>query len=141
MKALIVLGNRLNEDGSLSVKGEKRCEITFRAVRLFQPELIILTGGTTNLSAGISEAYAMKRRLTELGLEEDNLVLEEKATDTTENARYSLEIVRKNNIGEVIVISSIEHFGRTEPKNAIAVFRDVIREYPDIHLCMYTEEY
>ncbi len=141
MAALIVLGNRLNDDGSLSDKGEKRCEIAFKAAKFFQPQAIILTGGATNPSAKNSEAYAMYLRLTELGLDPEIFFLEEKATDTTENARYALEIVKEIGISEAVVISSIEHFGRTEPKNAIAVFRDVIKEFPSIHLCMYTEEY
>jgi uncharacterized SAM-binding protein YcdF (DUF218 family) len=80
-------------------------------------------------------------RLSELGLDPDILFLKEKATDTTENARNEFEIAKDKRISKVVVISSIKHFGRNEPKNAIAVFREVIKDFPSIHLCIFTEEY
>lgn len=140
MKALIVLGNKLNDDESLTQKALKRCEITKKALKLFQPDKIILTGGIANEKTNVSEAKAMYNHLIS-DIDPSIFILEEKASTTTENAIYSLEICRKLNINEVIVISSIEHFGRTEPKNAILCFRDVIKDYPEITLSMYTEEY
>lgn len=140
MKALIVLGNKLNDDETLSVKALKRCEITKRAFNIFHPDKIILTGGIANEKTHISEARAMFNHLVK-DIDQNIFILEEKASTTTENATYSLDICKKLNINEVIVISSIEHFGRTEPKNAILCFRDVINGYPEMTLSMYTEEY
>ncbi len=141
MRSFIVLGNRLNDDASLSVKGLKRCEIALKADQIFHPEKIILSGGTANPKAGISEAKAMYDHLVSKGLDPNRLLIEDRSTDTTENARFALSIARDQGADEVVVISSIEHFGRTYPKNAIACFRDVITSFPEIHLTMYTEEY
>ena len=141
MAIAIVLGNRLNDDGSLSEKGLKRCEILMNAIEVFHFNKIILTGGIANPKAGISEAQAMKTHLLGLGLDEDLFILEEKAESTHENALFSLKIAKELGEKEAVVISSIEHFGRSIPKNAIVCFREVIKDFPNIKLKMYTEEY
>lgn len=140
MKVAIVLGNRLNDDGSLSAKGIKRCEIAKKALKIFEFEKIILTGGIANDKANISEAKAMYEYLKK-DINEDMMILEEEAMSTDDNALNSLKIARELKADEVVVISSIEHFGRSEPKNAIMCFRDAIKQYPEIQLSMYTEEY
>ena len=139
MKALVVLGNRLNDDGSLSKKALKRCDITKNAFKTFQPDKIILTGGIANKKTSISEARALYNNLSRY-IDPKLFILEEQATTTTENAIFSLDICQKMGINEVVVISSIEHFGRIMPKNAIKCFRNIIKNYPDIKLSMYTEE-
>lgn len=141
MKALIILGNRLNDDASLSEKGLKRCEFTVRAYDIFHPDRVILSGGVANEKAGISEAEAMFRELVSRGMREDLFLLERDSRNTDENAMNSFAICQKEGIGEVVVISTIEHFGRSIPKNAVRCFRDAAKRFPDIHLTMYTEEY
>lgn len=141
MKVFIILGNRLNDDGSLSEKGLKRCEIMVKAYEIFHPEKVILSGGIANPKAGISEGRAMYDHLVNNGFDPDKLVIEERSTDTTENAKFALSIANDLGADEVVVISTIEHFGRAFPKNAIACFRDVIKGFPEIHLSMYTEDY
>ncbi|MBR3001868.1 MAG: YdcF family protein [Oscillospiraceae bacterium] len=141
MRFFIVLGNQLNDDGSLSVKGLKRCEITRNAYRIFQPEKIILSGGAANPKAGISEAEALFRHLTGMGMPSDVFLLEDRSSSTSENAEFSLQIAQERGADEVVVISSIEHFGRTEPKNAVLCFTEAAKRYPTIHLTMYTEDY
>ena len=141
MAVAIVLGNQLNDDGSLSVKGLKRCEILQNAMKVFHFHKVILTGGIANPKTNISEARAMRDHLVSLGMEEDLFLLEEKAQSTTENALYSLKMAEDLGENEVVVISSIEHFGRSVPKNAIVCFREVIQQFPGLKLKMYTEEY
>ena len=142
MRFFIVLGNQLNDDASLSVKGLKRCEITKKAFGIFQPDKIILSGGVANPKAGTSEAEALFRYLTDdMGMNPDLFLLENKSTTTEENALFSLKIAQDSGADEVVVISSIEHFGRTFPKNAVLNFTDVAKEFPSIHLTMYTEDY
>jgi len=142
MKALIVLGNRLNDDESLSEKALKRCEIAFNANKIFKPDKIIITGGIANENTHISEARAMYNHLVnDYQMNKDLFLLEEKSTSSTENAMFSFDICTEMQIEEVVVISSIEHFGRITPKNAISCFRDVVVDYPNIKLSMYTEEY
>lgn len=53
---------------------------------------IILSGGQGN-GEDISEAEAMRRYLTEHGIDEKRLILESESTSTTENFRYSNKLV------------------------------------------------
>ena len=142
MKYFVVLGNKLNDDGSLSAKGLKRSEIAKKANDIFHPDKIILSGGIANKNAGISEAQALYHHLTSvLKMDSDLFILEDRSTSTKENALFSLEIAKNAGADEVVVISSIEHFGRTFPKNAILNFQEVVKQFPSIHLTMYTEDY
>ena len=142
MRYLIILGNKLNDDGSLSAKGLKRCEITKKAFEIFRPDRIILSGGIANAKAGISEAEALFRHLTgDLGMDRSIFILEDRSTTTEENAVFSLKIAEDDGADEVVVISSIEHFGRRFPKNAVMHFQEIAKRYPSVHLTMYTEDY
>ena len=141
MAVAIVLGNRLNDDNSLSEKGLKRCEILQNAMEVFHFSKVILTGGIANPKTSVSEAKAMKDHLVDLGMKEDLFLLEEEAKSTTENALFSLKIVKELGEKDVVVISSIEHFARSLPKNAIVCFREAIRNFPDMKLKLYTEDY
>lgn len=141
MRYFIILGNRLNDDGSLSEKGLKRCEITRRAFDIFRPDRIILSGGAANPKAGISEAEAFYRHLTDdLGMDRSLFILEDGSSSTEENAAFSLKIASKDGVNEVVVISSIEHFGRKFPKNAVLIFQAAAKRYPFVRLTMYTED-
>ncbi|MBR0451413.1 MAG: YdcF family protein [Oscillospiraceae bacterium] len=142
MQYFIVLGNQLNDDSSLSAKGLKRCDITKKAFSIFHPDKIILSGGIANPKAGISEAEALFRHLTaDLYMDPDLFILENRSTTTEENALFSLKIAQDDRADEVVVISSIEHFGRLFPKNAVLNFTEVAKKFPSIHLTMYTEDY
>ncbi|MBQ8995639.1 MAG: YdcF family protein [Oscillospiraceae bacterium] len=141
MTYFIVLGNQLNDDASLSRKGLKRCEITKKAFEIFHPDKIILSGGVANPTAGISEAEALFRHLTGEGMEPDLFLIEDRSTSTTENAEFSLKLAEEYGADEVVVISTIEHFGRVFPKNAVQCFREVAERFPSIHLTIYTEDY
>lgn len=59
---------------------------------------IIPTGGDPK-KRGITEAQAMGRILQELGVEEEKLILENEAVDTTTNAHNVLKLV----VSEVLV--------------------------------------
>lgn len=142
MKAIIVLGNKLNDDETLSNKALKRCDMVLNANSFYKPDRIIISGGIANEKTSISEAKAMYNHLVnDLKMDSNLFILEEKSTTTTENAIFSFEICQKENIDEVMVISSIEHFDRVIPKNAISCFREVVKNYPNIKLIMYTENY
>lgn len=79
------------------------------------PDVIaIVTGGKAD-EKNISEAQCMYNGLTELGIEPDRIILEDKATSTMENFQFSLELLEKElgrvprNIG---VLSSEFHLLR-----------------------------
>ena len=51
------------------------------------------------------------------------------------------EIAADHGADEAVVISTIEHFGRALPKNAVKAFRDAAPSFPSVHLTMCTEDY
>ena len=70
----------------------------------------ILSGG---MGAGerITEAEAMRRLLTDWGIDETRLILEDKASDTRENALYSRELMDSPE-ASVVAVSNAFHLRR-----------------------------
>lgn len=56
---------------------------------------MILCGGKTKRHA-ISEAAAMKNYMTELGVDPQKIILEDKSLDTTQNINYAISIIKQN---------------------------------------------
>ena len=90
-----------------------------RAVEYAEPNpktLFIVTGGQGQ-GESITEALAMKRYLiSTLGVREDRILMEDRATSTQENFRYSLPILREH-LGEnarVVFVTSAFHMFRAE---------------------------
>ena len=61
MEVAIVLGNRMNDDGSLSEIMKTRLALTLRLIAEHSPDKIILSGGPANPKANVTEAEAMER--------------------------------------------------------------------------------
>ena len=75
------------------------------------PEAVaVLSGGQGN-GENISEAECMFRSLTEKGIDPSRLFIEDKSTNTQENFKYSLEILKKNEITDnnITVITNDFH--------------------------------
>lgn len=70
---------------------------------------IIPSGGTT--SRVYSEAYCMKKMLIKGGIPKSKIILENKATTTTENAKFVHKIV--GNV-PIIVVTSPNHIKRAK---------------------------
>ncbi len=54
--------------------------------------LIVVTGGQ-GLQESVTEAYAMEKYLVENGVDKDKIIKEEKATSTSENMKFSKELL------------------------------------------------
>lgn len=63
----------------------------------------VLTGGKGD-DEPMSEAQSMYETLTDMGTDSDRIYREDKATNTTENFKYSLEIIEENKLNEDIAI-------------------------------------
>ena len=79
------------------------------------PEVIAIVSGGQGDDEPMTEARAMYEKLVELGIDEDRIWLEEKATSTWENLNFSLDLIeektgiRPDNIG---IVSSEYHLFR-----------------------------
>lgn len=96
-------------------------ERTVTAVRI-QKRLnvpIIVTGGVV-FKGKAAEAPIVKRFLVDLGVPSERVIIEDKARDTIENAKYSKEICEKNGYKNPILVTSAYHM-----KRAVLSFKKV----------------
>ena len=107
----IVLGNRLNDDGSLSEIGKERLVLAKEIDELFNPDYFILSGGVANAKAKISEAEAMYNYLAQSGFNKEKLIIEKDSMTTVQNARYSVPLAKDLGAEVIMVCTSPYHFG------------------------------
>lgn len=106
----IILGNRVNNDGTITEVQKERLEMAKEIDKLFNPEYFILSGGSPNQKAGISEAEGMYNYLVESGFNKDKLIKEDKSLSTVQNALYSIPIAKEKGAEIIIVCTSGYHF-------------------------------
>lgn len=109
MKVAIILGNRLNDDGTISNIQIERLKMVFELEQDYCPDYYILSGGVANTLANKSEAKAMYDYLEEQGFNLDKLILEDKSISTKENALYCKPIIEKLNPDTLIICTSAYH--------------------------------
>ena len=107
--AVVVLGNRLNDDGTITSVQEERLHLALELEEQYKPNYFILSGGVANPIPKISEAEAMYDYLLKKGIEKERLILEDKSHSTVENAKYSVPIIKELNIELVIICTSLSH--------------------------------
>lgn len=115
---IILLGGGAYE-GTTDLTGigapsEEMLTRTVTAVRL-QHRLnipIIVSGGST-FKGRKAEAPIVKRFITDLGVPEHMVILEDKSRDTIENAKYSMELCKKFNCKEPLLVTSAFHMKRS----------------------------
>lgn len=91
LKCIIVLGAKVNgtkPSGALSQRIWTATEYLER-----NPECVCIASGSKGEDERISEAACIKENLLRLGIAEERILLEERATDTRENLLYSLPLV------------------------------------------------
>lgn len=84
-------------------------------VRLYRvaPKKIVVSGGIV-ISGEISESQVYKNFLMDLGVKEEDIIIEERSKTTAENAKYTKEIADKNSFKKVIVVTSATHMNRAK---------------------------
>ncbi len=107
---IVVLGNWMNNDGTISSTMRKRLELALRAVDEIGAVKIVVTGGMANAAAGISEAQAMYNYLTSNGIDKDMIIKEDQSMSTYQNANYTMKKVEDLDFDNMIIVSTIEHF-------------------------------
>ena len=92
----IVLGCVVNGDKpGIFLKG--RINAAYKYLNENPNAIAVLSGGQGN-GENISEAKCMFNSLTQMGIDENRLLIEDKSTSTRENFEYSKEIIEKSGI-------------------------------------------
>jgi len=74
--------------------------------------MVLASGGYPKKSV-ISEAEVMQKELMELGIPEENIILESKSNNTYENAKFSSAILHAQRRGACILVTSGVHMKRS----------------------------
>ena len=110
--AVVILGYGLNADGTMRTILRRRV-LTGLAVAQFYPQSpIIVTGG--NPQNGRTEAEQMRRMLLLLGFPDNRIIVEDKATSTVQNARFSVPLAQQAGTSGIILVTSTTHQGRAD---------------------------
>ena len=134
---VIVLGNRVNDDGTITEIQKERLEMAKEIEQLFNPDYFILSGGSPNKKAGISEAEGMYNYLVASGFNKDKLILEDNSLSTVQNAKFSVPMAKELGAELIIVCSSGYHFA--DPQySAMKSFVEEAKNY-GLTLMVYTK--
>lgn len=109
---IVVLGARLNNNGSLPGVLIPRLDAALQLARGFPTAGIITTGGVTNRRAGRSEAAAMKDWLVRHGIARQRIATENRSRSTVENARNVAPMLRAGGATGVVVVTTSDHLRR-----------------------------
>lgn len=128
---IIVLGSPSNSDCTPHIIMQTRVN---KAVSLFNKnkvKALIFSGASVQNSC--SEAQVMATYAVSLGIPKDAIILEEQARNTSENAYYSVRLMKKQQFKKALIVTSKPHIKRAcmvFSKYAIS-FKMLGANYPD----------
>ncbi|GHD53949.1 Uncharacterized SAM-binding protein YcdF, DUF218 family [Marinobacter persicus] len=75
--------------------------------------LLILTGGYDPRFSASSSAESMRRFMSDLGVPDSAMVLEDQARNTTQNAEFTAGILARRGINRILLVTSALHMPRS----------------------------
>ena len=102
--AIVILGYALNPDGTMQAILRRRVLAGLVGTQSFPESPIIVTGG--NPQNGRTEAGQMRNMLTLLGFPEKRIIVEDKATNTVQNAQFSVRLAKRAATTGIILVTS-----------------------------------
>ena len=136
MIVAVVLGNRLNDDGSITDKMRCRLDLASEIHKTLLPCKMVLSGGVANPLAGKSEAQAMFDILVREGVPQNVLIREEKSLTTKQNAFYSVPIVAQCGADVLLLCPHAERIPRHSSGNVLYVGRGAKIERKNL-ICVF----
>lgn len=143
---LLILGAGLRGE-TMSLTLTQRMNKALEYLREYPDTKIIVSGGK-GTGESIAEAEAMKRFLVKNGVEEKNIIKEEKSTNTAENFQYSRDIIRRIDTREatkITVVTTNFHMFRSKQLAAKVGLKDIYTVPSDLHFILipnyYVREY
>ena len=115
-QAIVILGYQL-ADGEMQPELVCRCDAAAELAKAFPAAVLVCSGGATgkNNPGKHTEAGLMKAYLTDrCGIDASRIFIDEKALTTVDNAIYTLEILEKLGIRNMIIVTSSYHQRRSQ---------------------------
>lgn len=110
---LIILGCSIRKDGTPTPLLKGRCD---RAIAFYRKqkeetgkELIFITSGGQGSDERITESACMKQYLLSQGIPEEQIIEEDRSTNTFENMTFSKEIIQKADPGGKVAFSTTNY--------------------------------
>ena len=138
MRLGIILGYRLKDDGTMTKRLMKRCELAIKYIEDFGLDKLIVSGGVANEHTNVSEARLMKDYLVKRGLDPDFLIEEDRSMTTWDNMEFSMQIAKERNydVSCVVVITTVDHYLLSY--NTVKICKEYINN-KDINMVLYTD--
>ena len=138
MRLGIILGYRLKDDGTMTKRLMKRCELAIQYINEFGLDKLIVSGGVANEHTTVSEARLMKDYLVKRGLPEDFIIEEDRSMTTWDNMEFSMKIARDAgfDVKTVVVITTVDHYLLSY--NTVKICKEYIND-KDINMILYTD--
>lgn len=124
MRVVLILGKRLNDDGTMTEGLYKRLAYGLEQYRELNADKIMVTGGVANKIAGIAEGDLMGKYIAEQGV--TGVIVENKSMTTRENAAFCAPLLKACGATEVVLVTSNRHMYR-RIYNPIKLFNRVLK--------------
>lgn len=111
----LIVSDELEKADAIVVFSGDNGPRTEEAVRLLKEgygDYLLLSGG--KVYDYVTMASLMKEHAIKLGIDEDKILVEDKASSTYENAIFSKEIIEDHNFDSIILVTSEYHTRRTK---------------------------
>ena len=104
---IIILGAQIRKDGTLTpllkARVDKAIDFGNKQYELTKKKIVYIPSGGKGSDEVMAEAEAIKNYLLSKGIKEKQIIVEDKSTSTTENMKYSKEII--NEVNETAKVS------------------------------------
>ena len=124
--AIVILGYALADDGTMREPLIERLKAGLAVAKQYPNSKVIVTGGVPK--EGVTEAEAMNEWLIANGIAKERIIMENKATDTVENALFTTAILQKEGLKDVTLVTSASHMRR-----ALTIFHEASRFYDEMN--------
>lgn len=105
---VVVLGAKVNgENPSLALKMRIDAAYDYLADN---PDTICIASGGQGADEGISEAECIARELVARGIDSSRIIIEDRSTSTSENLKYTAELVGDKNASVAVVTNNFHVF-------------------------------
>ena len=138
MRIGIILGYRLKDDGTMTKRLMKRCDLAIKYIEEFGLDKLIVSGGVANEHTNVSEAKLMKDYLVRKGLESNFIIEEDRSMTTWDNMEFSMQIIKENkyDVNTIVVITTVDHYLLSY--NTVKICKENINN-KDINMVLYTD--
>ena len=110
---ILTLGAKVEANGAPGKVLRRRLDTTYKMLSEREDLTVIVSGGK-GADEPISEALCMKNYLVDKGISPKRIILEDKATNTIENIKNSMEILEGKDYGALAVVTTNFHLPRAE---------------------------